>query len=85
MPAWSKGGMKDEAIWDLAAFLQLMPSLTKDEYARLVASSDGHSHGGRANHADEHDERPSTATAAPANPAKPRQKTASHDRTQHRH
>lgn len=83
MPAWSKGGMEDEAIWDLTAFLQKMPLLTKDDYARLVASSDGHSHGGLANHADEHDDRPSTS--APAIPAKPRQKTASHDHAQHRH
>ncbi|NML24379.1 c-type cytochrome [Zoogloea dura] len=44
MPAWSVGGMEDDAIWDLVAFLQQLPGLTADSYAALVASSDGHSH-----------------------------------------
>lgn len=46
MPAWSKGGIEDGAIWDMVAFIQKMPSLTADQYAALVESSDGHSHGG---------------------------------------
>ncbi len=46
MPAWSKGGMEDEAIWDLVAFLQKLPGLTATDYKALVASSEGHSHGG---------------------------------------
>lgn len=46
MPAWSKGGMEDEAIWDLTAFLKIMPSLSQEEYRRQVESSDGHTHGG---------------------------------------
>ncbi len=46
MPAWSKGGIEDEAIWDMVAFIQKMPTLTADQYAALVESSDGHSHGG---------------------------------------
>lgn len=50
MPAWSKGGMKDDSIWDLAAFLSKMPSLTPSSYEQLVAVSDGHSHGGLDNH-----------------------------------
>lgn len=50
MPSWSKGGMEDEPIWDLAAFLQKMPSLTPSSYEQLVAESDGHSHGGLDNH-----------------------------------
>ena len=48
MPAWSKGGIEDEAVWDMVAFLQQMPALTADQYAALVESSDGHSHGGLA-------------------------------------
>lgn len=48
MPAWSKGGIEDEAIWDMVAFLQQMPTLTADQYSELVESSDGHSHGGLA-------------------------------------
>lgn len=46
MPAWSKGGIEGGAIWDMVAFIQKMPSLTADQYAALVESSDGHSHGG---------------------------------------
>ena len=54
MPAWSKGGIEDEAIWDMVAFLQKMPALTADQYGALVESSEGHSHGGIAedSHAD---------------------------------
>lgn len=46
MAAWSRGGIEDEAIWDLVAFIQKMPSLSAAQYASLVESSDGHSHGG---------------------------------------
>lgn len=46
MPAWSKGGMDDAAIWDLAAFLERLPALTPEAYRQQVAASDGHSHGG---------------------------------------
>lgn len=48
MPAWSKGGMEDAAIWDLAAFLKALPSLSPEQYGQLVASSDGHNHHGIA-------------------------------------
>jgi mono/diheme cytochrome c family protein len=48
MPAWSKGGMDDEAIWDLVAFLQGLPALSANQYFALVEASDGHSHGGLA-------------------------------------
>ncbi len=46
MPAWSKGGMEDEAIWDLCAFLGILPTLSATDYRQLVAASSGHSHGG---------------------------------------
>lgn len=46
MPSWSKGGMEDEAIWDMVAFLQTMPKLTQASYGELVEASEGHSHGG---------------------------------------
>lgn len=46
MPAWSKGGIEDEAIWDLAAFLQQIPLLSAAAYEQMVKDSDGHSHGG---------------------------------------
>lgn len=46
MPAWSKGGMDDETIWDLVAFVQRMPTITGEEYRELVRDSSGHSHAG---------------------------------------
>lgn len=45
MPAWGKS-MKDEYIWNMAAFLQELPKLDAAQYEALVASSGGHSHGG---------------------------------------
>jgi mono/diheme cytochrome c family protein len=50
MPAWSKGGMDDDATWDMAAFLKVMPSLSADEYRRQVEASEGHTHGGMEGH-----------------------------------
>lgn len=46
MPAWSKGGMDDGAIWEIVAFLQKLPSMSADQYRQAVRSSDGHSHAG---------------------------------------
>lgn len=46
MPAWSRGGMEDAAIWDLVAFLGHLPTLSLQQYQALVESSDGHSHAG---------------------------------------
>ncbi len=46
MPAWSKGGMEDGAIWDLTAFLKALPGLSPDEYRQHVETSEGHSHRG---------------------------------------
>lgn len=54
MPAWSKGGMEDEAIWDLVALVQKLPGLTAADYRALVATSEGHSHGGLDGHHDGH-------------------------------
>lgn len=64
MPAWSKGGIEDEAIWDMVAFLQQMPALTAEQYAALVESSDGHSHGGPAGGEAMHDPLPTAKPAA---------------------
>lgn len=50
MAAWSKGGMGDDAIWDLIAFLKIMPSLSLEEYRQHVEASDGHSHSGLNKH-----------------------------------
>ncbi len=54
MPAWSKGGMEDKAIWDLTAFLKVLPSLSAEEYRQQVETSEGHSHGGMEDHHAEH-------------------------------
>lgn len=48
MPAWAKGGVEDEAIWDLTAFLKVLPGLSLEQYRRQVESSEGHSHRGMA-------------------------------------
>lgn len=50
MPAWSKGGMEDVAIWDLVAFLRVLPTLSAVQYHASVAASGGHSHGGLDHH-----------------------------------
>ncbi len=54
MPAWSRGGIEDAAIWDLVAFLQQMPALSAEQYLAQVESSEGHAHGGLADHEDMH-------------------------------
>ncbi|GAB2502367.1 c-type cytochrome [Arenimonas alkanexedens] len=45
MPAWGRS-MSDEYIWNMVAFLQQAPVMSPAQYQDLVASSDGHSHGG---------------------------------------
>lgn len=45
MPAWGES-MEDRYLWDMVAFLQVLPTLDAAEYDALVASSGGHSHGG---------------------------------------
>lgn len=54
MPAWSRGGIEDGAIWDLVAFIQKMPTLSAAQYVALVESSEGHSHGGLPHAEDRH-------------------------------
>lgn len=75
MPAWSKGGMEDTAIWDLAALLDRLPALSATQYQDLVNSSDGHSHTGVAEvHHEEHHEE----AAPPTHVDKPGSKPHSH-------
>ena len=45
MPAWGKS-MSDEYIWNMVAFLKVLPNLNAEQYRAMVASSGGHSHGG---------------------------------------
>lgn len=49
MPAWGKS-MADAHLWGLTAFVQRLPTLDAAAYQQLVASSDGHSHGGGEDH-----------------------------------
>jgi hypothetical protein len=63
MPAWSRGGMEDEAIWDLTAFLKIMPSLSSEEYRLQVAASDGHTHGGLVEQGTEKENQPDAGHA----------------------
>lgn len=46
MPAWSRGGVDDETIWDMVALLRKLPVLDGKDYVALVASSEGHTHAG---------------------------------------
>jgi mono/diheme cytochrome c family protein len=46
MPAWGKS-MDDRYIWDVVAFVRVLPSLSAEQYATEVRASEGHSHGGR--------------------------------------
>lgn len=45
MPAWG-GSIDDAYIWNMAAFLQRLPTLDAAAYRAMVARSGGHSHGG---------------------------------------
>ena len=55
MAAWGRS-MDEASIWNLVAFLQVLPTLDAAGYRRQVASSQGHSHGrpgeGARPHAD---------------------------------
>lgn len=53
MPAWGLS-MEDRYIWNMAAFLQELPKLDAAQYQTLVASSEGHSHGGGETRPHEH-------------------------------
>jgi len=93
MPAWSKGGMEDAAIWDLAAFLRQLPHLSKDDYDLLVTASDGHSHGGlegdaqgQDEHATEHATEEPASAANSGNDAEEEQShDQNHDHNTHEH
>jgi mono/diheme cytochrome c family protein len=56
MPAWSKAGVDDAAIWDLVALVQQLPTLSQTDYSTLVESSEGHVHGGADPEHHHHDD-----------------------------
>lgn len=45
MPAWGKS-MADDYIWNMTAFLQVLPKMDAAAYQSMVAQSSGHTHGG---------------------------------------
>lgn len=49
MPAWGES-MTDADIWNLVAFLRVLPSLDQGAYRQLVEESPGHAHGSAAGH-----------------------------------
>lgn len=49
MPAWGES-MGDEYIWGLVALINRLPELDASQYQALVATSDGHQHGGSETH-----------------------------------
>lgn len=65
MPAWGKS-MADEHIWGLVALIRQLPGMNPPQYRALVASSEGHSHGGGETG---HDDERAAAAAAPDQPA----------------
>ena len=77
MPAWSKSGMEDEAIWDLVAFLHVLPTLSTEKYRQIVAASDGHSHRGA--------DTPHPPAAATRTRGKPDLHPNSHSHDKHSH
>lgn len=74
MPAWAKGGMDDEAIWDLTAFINVLPKLSAAQYQAQVAASEGHSHAGMEHPA-----------AAPSSPQPHNHEGHSHSHHKHSH
>jgi len=48
--------MDDEYIWNMAAFLQQLPTLDPEQYQAMVASSDGHDHGGGETRPHDHEQ-----------------------------
>ncbi|KGM51619.1 cytochrome c family protein [Lysobacter concretionis Ko07 = DSM 16239] len=68
MPAWGKN-MDDEYIWNMAAFLQLLPTLDAAAYKELVDSSQGHAHGGGETQGDGHVDAAAEDHPAPSEPA----------------
>ncbi len=55
MAAWGKH-MEDTYIWDLVAFLKILPSLSPEQYTAAVAASGGHSHGGGESSGHHHEQ-----------------------------
>ncbi len=44
MPSWGAVGLKDEEIWDLVAFIETLPGMSRQDYGTAVSSGIGHHH-----------------------------------------
>jgi hypothetical protein len=44
MPSWGSVGLTDEEIWDLVAFVQKIPEMTKEKYNNYLRLGFGHRH-----------------------------------------
>lgn len=73
MSAWAKGGIEDESIWDLVAFMRQLPQLSNADYLARVQASGGHAHAGLNN---------AMATAGEQHPGA---NTPAHSHTNHKH
>lgn len=62
MPAWGRS-MGDPYIWGMVAFLERLPQLDAGEYRALVASSEGHQHGGSESDMHDHSNQHSSHAA----------------------
>ena len=53
MPAWSDH--TEEDLWSIVAFLEKLPTMSEQDYAKLIVASmamGGHHHGGAASESD---------------------------------
>lgn len=74
MPAWAEGGMDDEAIWNLVAFIKVLPKLSAADYQARIAASEGHSHAGME-----------PSASAPSSPKPHNHEGHSHSQHKHSH
>jgi hypothetical protein len=68
MPAWANAGMQDEAVWDLTAFLKVVPAMSPEQYMQQVETSGGHSHAGMERQGAGHEDAPETRQQHDARP-----------------
>ncbi len=85
MAAWSKGGMDDESIWNVVAFLRQLPQLSGPAYAELVAHSEGHSHIGLEHNAHGRTPRPPASDESASSEGTNSQHRHAHDHTHEQH
>ena len=44
MPSWGEVGLTDDEIWDLVAFVRILPKVDRDAYSSAVKKGIGHNH-----------------------------------------